>query len=382
MAIHAGSWMGLPDFGITEKIGSLFGAPRTSQGGSNLIGGNDVQTLGTSNYVPPQFGPQQPPPINYPPGGGGGTGGGGSPTTQNSGFNYNPQITSPSDPLGGGGSQLDAINQQFNDFNNYLDTQSSTANQNFTDTKSLYDTQKANTQQQFSTDQQNQVEQAKKTEGLNLAKVRQLLSDLTQSNAARTAITGGGSVGEALASKFGQQAQSSLGTVMGTTQQTIQRANDFYNSSITKLNDTYNANILQAKQALQDNLSQIQAAKTQSAAAKQSSTIDAWRSYYDNVNQSKIQSATFKAQYDMWLQQQQSALGAAAGFNQSNNQQYNTDLASAYNNFQGTPGVDQTQISPIINPTYKTSTKPYDPNDPNNAYVSPNVLQNSTMGTP
>lgn len=35
---HAGSWFGLPDFGFTEALGGLIGAPRTSQGGSNILG--------------------------------------------------------------------------------------------------------------------------------------------------------------------------------------------------------------------------------------------------------------------------------------------------------------------------------------------------------
>lgn len=38
MAIHSGSWFGLPDLGITEKIGSFLGSGTTSQGGSNIIG--------------------------------------------------------------------------------------------------------------------------------------------------------------------------------------------------------------------------------------------------------------------------------------------------------------------------------------------------------
>lgn len=33
---HAGSWFGLPDFGVTEALGGLFGAQRTPQGGSNI----------------------------------------------------------------------------------------------------------------------------------------------------------------------------------------------------------------------------------------------------------------------------------------------------------------------------------------------------------
>lgn len=38
MAIYSGSWFGLPDFGITEKIGSVLGKEPTYQGGSNLLG--------------------------------------------------------------------------------------------------------------------------------------------------------------------------------------------------------------------------------------------------------------------------------------------------------------------------------------------------------
>lgn len=34
---HKGSWLGLPDFGITEKVGDLMGKPRNVQGGSTLL---------------------------------------------------------------------------------------------------------------------------------------------------------------------------------------------------------------------------------------------------------------------------------------------------------------------------------------------------------
>lgn len=52
---HAGSWFGLPDFGLTEWVGSLLGSGTTSQGGSDII-------------------PNAPAPS-----GGGGGGGGGTP---------------------------------------------------------------------------------------------------------------------------------------------------------------------------------------------------------------------------------------------------------------------------------------------------------------
>jgi hypothetical protein len=47
---NKGSWFGLPDFGITEKIGQFLGATPTQQGGSNVIGG-DVSRL--SSVVSP-----------------------------------------------------------------------------------------------------------------------------------------------------------------------------------------------------------------------------------------------------------------------------------------------------------------------------------------
>ena len=39
---HSGSWFGLPDFGITESIGRILGAPKTAQGGSNIFGNSQV----------------------------------------------------------------------------------------------------------------------------------------------------------------------------------------------------------------------------------------------------------------------------------------------------------------------------------------------------
>lgn len=47
--IHSGSWLGLPDFSITENIGNLLGGYRTAQGGSNLS--NSVGALPTAQVV-------------------------------------------------------------------------------------------------------------------------------------------------------------------------------------------------------------------------------------------------------------------------------------------------------------------------------------------
>lgn len=52
MALQIGSW-GLPEFGLTEKIGNLFGVPTNPTGGSNIFGQYSMtpQQQGTVNYV-------------------------------------------------------------------------------------------------------------------------------------------------------------------------------------------------------------------------------------------------------------------------------------------------------------------------------------------
>jgi hypothetical protein len=265
------------------------------------------------------------------------------------------QLQSPDDPFGGGPSETDVINQQFETFNSYLNEQEGMANRNFADTKSLFDTQKANAETQYATERDTQTEGIKKNESLNLSKVRQLLSDLQQSNSARTAITGGGSsAGEALSERFGRRAQEGMGNVMNQAETAIQRVSQFYNDSITKLNESYQANLLNAKQTLDENLSNIQYQRNASANAKQSATLDAWRSYYDNVNQAKLQAAQFKQQYDMWKQQQDNAYGAWSGNLQNTSNQYNQGIQPSMEpgNYRGA-GLNQQSQNPL-NPFFRT----------------------------
>lgn len=280
-----------------------------------------------------------------------------SSTNVNSGggdsFSFDTNLPSPDQPFsgGGGGSEIDMINDQFNQFNSYLDTQSNQAQSNFNETVGMMDTQKANQEKLYSTEKATQTEGVKKSEALNLAQVRQLLSDLQQKDAARTAIAGGGSTSEALAERFGREAQSRLGNVQDQTRQAIERVNQFYDRKLVELNDSYTANVFQAKQTLQDNLSYIQQQRVGSAQAKQNATMNAWRSYYDQVNQAKVQAATFKAQMDMWKQQQDSANAAIDPFNAQNASVYNQGLQGSYS--QMDPVGIQQQQQQSMNPNYR-----------------------------
>lgn len=327
--------LGLGGMGITQPAGTPYNANQTPYKVYNQTQGYTYSpNSGAQNAAAsPNAGWYDYGTRNITGGGNGSTGGQvlGQQTNAN---NFQPptqDIIRPDQNMGGGGSELDAINSEFNNFNSYLDQQEGTAQQNFTETKGLYDKSKANAEQQYNTEKVAQTEGYQKEGALNLGKVRQLLADLSQRDAARTAITGGGSVSEALGERFGRQAQSSLGNVTNQTQGAIERVNNFYSTALTKLQESYDSNVMQAKQTLDQNLSQIRGAKIQSASAKQKGTLSAWRDYYSRVNEAKVQAANFKAQYEMWKQQQDSALGATQGFNLANQDQYGQGVQPSYN---------------------------------------------------
>jgi hypothetical protein len=53
--VHSGSWFGLPDFGITEAIGGAFGAPKTSQGGSDIFKNPQKASTGVLGTSTPSY---------------------------------------------------------------------------------------------------------------------------------------------------------------------------------------------------------------------------------------------------------------------------------------------------------------------------------------
>lgn len=65
---HPGSWLRMPDYGITEAIGGLLGRPRTPQGGSNVISSqprspSSAQVLGST--APAPYSQPMSSPANY-----------------------------------------------------------------------------------------------------------------------------------------------------------------------------------------------------------------------------------------------------------------------------------------------------------------------------
>lgn len=258
-----------------------------------------------------------------------------NPYTQPSGGGGGGDVLGMTDPNGGGGgggdrgpSELDVINSEYNAFNQTLSEQEGIANQRFSQYEGQVTGERDRSLQQIADQKSsknveldNTAEQGRKTTRVNLQTIRQLLADLEQRNAAQSAIGGGGSMNEALADRFGRTAQQSVGNALSEGQRFQNdlelertRTNQFFEQKKTEVGDWARNKIDEGKLALQENLAAIAASRRESAAAKQRATLDAWRGFYDNVNQVKLQAANFMAQYSAWKQGQDAKIANVLNF--------------------------------------------------------------------
>ena len=300
-----GTALNLPEWNISERAGSAWQPVKPAYASEPAP---QFQTYTGGNYLQSEPTRVNPPsgwtmPKTTPVGSGVSTGGEQPPTTNNQGYQ--------------GPSEQDIINQEYEAFSNYLGQQEAGAQKNYEAQIANLGGQKTTLETTAKTNLGNTVAdigtkqaEGRQQERLSLQKVRQLLMDLEQRNAARGAISGGGSVSEALAERFGRTAQQNVGGVMQEGQglqnalETEKvKANQFYNQKISEIGDWYNQEKSSADATLQGNLSQIQAARTESAGAKARATLDAWKNYFNTVNQARLEAAQFKMQYDTWKQQ-------------------------------------------------------------------------------
>jgi len=354
-AIHkVGSALGnpLPDYNITESLQSYGGAPANQPFkyvAQNTIG---QPTSSQMNYTPAPktqtggqiLGAQT-------------TGGAGMGTTQNQ------PTPPPTDQQGGlnpvadsGPSQMDLINQEFNNFQSFLGEQEGLARGRFADTESTIGREKegALTDIGGQRDIRQQELEAKALSGregerLNLSRVRQMLQELEQRDAARMAITGGGSMADATADRFGRTAQQSSAGVMqegqrfaNEVQMEQAKADQFYESKMSEVKRSAEQGIAQARRELDARLSDIDRSREAGAREKQKARYDSWQRYYSSVNEARLQAANFQAQYDMWKRQLDAQLAASQGYQPGNiaGQDFSQSLNSVYQaQGLGNPGV-------------------------------------------
>lgn len=342
--VHAGSWFGLPDFGVTEAIGGLFGAPKTSQGGSNIIGPQNASA-----------GPQYAQPAN----------GGGYATFVNGGQNViakSPTSTggsaAKSAPTSSGSNAPDpflqiindAYNSRIGDLNNQEGTLRSNQDSILGDISSSYDTSKGTlgtNLNQSNTQLDTAEQQGGKRQQDALVAARRLYNELIQGGQQR--FGGASSAGEAYGALTGrelqrndQQINTDYNTFMGQVSTARQTVKAKYDDAVAQLETQKNQALNQANRDFQDKLAQINSLRSQAAgdkASQQLSALQELRNQIYNINLQTAQNSQALNSFKTQAEQQLADATNAFGLSQ---QQANTGLQAFGENTSTNPNTGLT----------------------------------------
>jgi len=323
--VHAGSWGGLPDFGVTEAIGGLFGRPLTSQGGSNLIGGQiqgaatgpGYNTTGPASSPNPTYSPV----TRFAPAG---TNGGAATTNKNVGApstGNNPGTQAPG-PAGDPHPNLDPmfqplmdnLEQQVGQSTQSEGTQEQGLAADLSGNISQTNNDLSGQMGQFG-NQQNQL--TTQTQNAK-AQARQGAAEIQQGIQARY----GGTTGTgAFASELGgRQANQTVGQLNQNAingYQAIDTARNhaqlLHDSAIQDLTQKSQVAVSQAKDALANRIVQIRGDQASLQGQKASLTQQAIQHYQDTVNQVNQFNTSFQQNLAMEHQRAQDYIAAFAG---------------------------------------------------------------------
>jgi hypothetical protein len=244
-AVHPGSWFGLPDFGVTEAIGGLFGGQRTAQGGSNLYGPQS-----SANYTPSSI-PNPTPTFKDPQAGVKGL------QTNRVATNQTPAAPAQTFDANAAQNQLmGQVDSAYGDVYGNLNNQESQLRGGEQDLYNSF-TQPYDAQQPIldqARDQglqlnQSQVNDTNQTKENALAAARRLYQELSQGVQQRF---GGNSAGEFANAFYGREFQRGQGNIQNTAGQNIQKLYD----AATKINEDHEAQTKQLSMQKEAALSQ------------------------------------------------------------------------------------------------------------------------------
>jgi hypothetical protein len=296
---HSGSWLGLPDFGITEAIGGLIGAPRTSQGGSNVLGS---QKAAAPMQKSVQGAKQVPVPNGVGPAP---TGGGYRPPVTN---NNNPQPTNNTnfDAEAQRRAEEEAINSLYGESENYLNQAESAVRADYPNAMQAAESEFATSQGMLtgskeqgvnSLNMQQKQGQNRKEDALSAA--RRILQEVGMGALQR--FGGSSSAGEAATTLQGVEFQRQAG-------QTNRQFNDFSEQIGMKMQEVetnFNNGMLQIKQAkdtsianatrdFQNKLLEIANSRAQIGQAKAQARLDALMNLRNQVFAIQQQNTQFE----------------------------------------------------------------------------------------
>ena len=332
-----GSW-GTPELEITENIGKLFGAPTTSQGGSDLrrstptvqgttntdqsfleslsFGQNPALNINTGNGGIPQENPQNK--TTSTGGGGGGTTGGGGGTTGGGGG-----TTAPPTPEGNFLSD-EQINQMFSgafaDLSNQeagtraqKDFMLGEAQRAGEEQSQILENRRTQGRQQLTDEEQT----TRKQEASALSQARQLFNELNQYNLAR--FGSGTSAGQAAMELLGRSTQQGIGNV---TQQAAENINKI-KTAWKNLDDFVEQNKLKVAKDVESKrqevinwfnsaIGQINANRQMLEGEKAQKRYEVLQGRTNFLNEIKRQEWEFGQQLESWKQSRQADLASQA----------------------------------------------------------------------
>lgn len=390
---HAGSWFGLPDFGVTEAIGGFLGSPKTAQGGSNILGPQQKASTGagtpavlgnsTGGFSQGPIGPTNPTPnkTQTTTTGGGGGGGGAAQKLADiyagkSNWDDNAIAQLKAEIAGDNGDQNRLIDEAYGASAGYLNQAESALRNDYPTILSEIDAQRTAAERTaqsgkastLGTIQEQEITAGQRNENV-MADARRMYDELRRGYGQR--FGGASSAGQAATelSSMEQQrqqgrTQQDFGNTMRQVEQARTQVEQKFQDQIYQLEQTTNQAKNEANRDFQNKLLQISQSRAENEQMKAQARLSALQDLRNKVYQINLQNIQFqqtlqaqKAASEQQLSQYSSQLGgfgqqatnAVGGFNPN----ITSDLQTS-----GGGGMDSTLGNQYMGIT--SSTRPED----------------------
>lgn len=269
-----------------------------------------------------------------------------------------------------GPSEIDRINQAFEEEQGYLNGLETTAQQRADSSRGLikneYDTivpQIDAEQQTRNTELVNREDTARKDYYRGIGQVKQAANDSRNKYESYLAYSGGGfntSAKDAISELLGRRFVQSIGDANLSRDGVISAINterdkvaNFYSSKKSELKNNYLRGVQDIENQLQEGLNQVRAAKVQSAQAKAQAQMDAWNRYSTQRAQLNMAMYQFDKQLELFREQKGQAIAQATSY--VNGQTPNYDSNAGLANYFTAPAPNQPAGS---TPTYTSTQAP------------------------
>jgi len=316
--IHAGSWrigsFRLPDIGVTE----VFAKERTPEGGSDIFRSRPAPEITQPSEQLPAPGPAP------------------SPTGQVAGAVTGTLAPAPAPQQLGGGetgpSMRDIIEQEFQQVQSYLGGVEETSKKQAERARQQVLREYGQLEQELPKERalrERELESMRQQTGLDVqqatTRIKQMLSDLQNRNMAFLASRGGGafasSLGAAVGERLGRVAQQQIGGLeaervraLNTINTEAERVKQFFDKKLSDIQLSRQRALENIQSQLEQKLSQIAGFKYESARAKATEYLNAWREYINSRRMLQVEAYNAFQELQNWALEKGQTLEQARNF--------------------------------------------------------------------